>query len=71
MQNVNSFLRNVPLFKAFNDDHIANLAKLVKLQSFGGEEIIFNQEDKGDALFIIQLRFRSLVRQEKKLFFLS
>ncbi len=54
MQNAMSFLRNVPLFKGFNDDHIANLAKLVKVQAFGGEEIIFNQEDKGDALFIIQ-----------------
>ncbi len=54
MQTPHAFLRNVPIFSGFNDDHIENLSKLVKLQTFKGEEIIFNQEDKGDALFIIQ-----------------
>jgi CRP-like cAMP-binding protein len=54
MQSPSTFLKNVPVFRGFNDEHLGNLAKLVKVQSFAGEQIIFNQEDKGDALFIIQ-----------------
>lgn len=55
MPNETSFLSPITLFSKLSPDELAVIAGQLKQQSFGAGEVIFEQGERGDAMFIIRL----------------
>jgi len=53
LQKKISVLKNLPIFKDLNDKELTIITKILKIVTFEYGEIIINQGDKGDSLFII------------------
>ena len=47
-------LSRVPLFKRLTPEELEQLAKEVDQVQFDADEIIFNEQDKGDALYVVE-----------------
>jgi CRP/FNR family cyclic AMP-dependent transcriptional regulator len=47
-------LSRIPLFKRLTPEELEQLAKEVDQVKFDAEEIIFNERDKGDALYVVE-----------------
>jgi uncharacterized membrane protein len=47
-------LSRIPLFKRLTPDELEQLAAEVDQVKFGADEIIFNEADKGDALYVVE-----------------
>jgi class 3 adenylate cyclase/CRP-like cAMP-binding protein len=47
-------LRNVPMFERLSDDVLSEVEGALRLRSFEAGEVLFNQGDPGDGLFIVR-----------------
>jgi CRP/FNR family cyclic AMP-dependent transcriptional regulator len=47
-------LSRIPLFKRLTPDELEQLAKEVEQVEFDADETIFNEQDKGDALYVVE-----------------
>jgi len=47
-------LSRIPLFKRLTPEELEQLAAEVDQVQFGADEIIFNEQDKGDALYVVE-----------------
>ncbi len=52
--NLDTFLKEVPLFGTLSDPHLAGLAKIAVTRAFPKEAIIFHEGDYADALYLIR-----------------
>lgn len=48
------FLQSVPLFDGLCTEHLDSLARLLVERSFGRGDVVFFEDDPGDALYIVQ-----------------
>ncbi|HLE25769.1 MAG TPA: cyclic nucleotide-binding domain-containing protein [Thermodesulfobacteriota bacterium] len=60
---VKTYLRKVPLFSALDDSVIEKLEKDVNLKSYKSGDIIFNEGDQGDSLFVIRTGFVKITKK--------
>ncbi len=51
--NKNALLRSIPLFKGLSSEDLNLLAHLVIIRSYRAKELIFNQGDAGDTMYIV------------------
>lgn len=53
IEEICSFLKGVPILNGLDEKNLASLAKNTHLLSFSDNEIICDEDEKGDSLFII------------------
>ncbi len=54
MKLLTDFLREVPLFSALSDDHLAHLSMMVAEIGLAEGEVLFNEGEPGDKMYIIK-----------------
>jgi CRP-like cAMP-binding protein/Fe-S-cluster-containing hydrogenase component 2 len=60
---VKTYLRKVPLFSTLDDSTLEKLEVGVKLKSYKPGDIIFNEGDQGDSLYVIRTGFVKITKK--------
>ena len=65
------FMKGVDLFRDISGEEVSHVAQIAEERQFGKEEVIFEEGDAGDAMFIIVDGAVRIHKGEKEIAFLS
>lgn len=66
IKELQSFLREIPVFSIYEDQELAELLQNLKLMSLNAGEVVFRQGDVGDNFYIVYSgRIRILQKNEQ------